>query len=63
LIRIFPYERKNTVSEDANNVHKTKPEAMATELSEQDLNEVAGGAPTVSERVITKPQDVASPKF
>jgi hypothetical protein len=51
------------VSEDTNNVHKTKPEAMATELSEQDLNEVAGGAPTVSERVITKPQDVASPKF
>jgi type VI protein secretion system component Hcp len=55
-------ERRKTVSEDTNNVEKTKPEAVATELSEQELNEVAGGAPTHQEFSITKLQDSASPK-
>jgi type VI protein secretion system component Hcp len=55
---------------------KTRPEAAkATELSEQDLNKVAGGqdsaspklheatAPTVSEIVITKTTDSSSPNL
>jgi hypothetical protein len=37
------YERRNTMSEDTKKVEKTKPETLAAELSEQDLNKVAGG--------------------
>jgi bacteriocin-like protein len=53
------------MSEDTKKLEKTEPEALATELSEQDLNKVTGGAssnapiqertvPTVSEVVVER---------
>jgi hypothetical protein len=51
------------VSEDTKKVGKTEP--AATELSEQDLEKVAGGTanvPTVSEIIVTK-EDSTSPKL
>jgi hypothetical protein len=49
------------MSEDTKKVEKTE----ATELSEQDLEKVAGGTanvPTVSEIIVTK-EDSTSPKL
>jgi hypothetical protein len=64
------------MSEDTKKVEKTEPKASAAELSEQDLEKVAGGVltvnpsiaqeltiqpiPTVSQIVVTKKTDQSS---
>jgi len=53
------------MSEDNKKVEKTELEPKGTELSEQELDKVAGGAsaPSVSEIVITKTLDKSSPNL
>jgi type VI protein secretion system component Hcp len=57
--------RRNIMSEDNKKVEKTELEPKGTELSEQELDKVAGGAsaPSVSEIVITKTLDKSSPNL
>jgi len=55
------------MSEDIKKAEKTELEPKGTELSEQELDKVAGGveagAPSVSEIVITKTLDKSSPNL
>jgi hypothetical protein len=69
--------RRNTMTEDTKKVENTEPQALAAELSEQDLEKVAGGVftvnpsvaheltiqpvPTGSQIVVSKTQDQSSP--
>jgi type VI protein secretion system component Hcp len=58
------------MSEDRKKVEETKPGALATEMAEQDLNQVAGGTgEATTQKVqhsdihITKILDSSSPKL